>query len=320
MNVPKEVADLLRGRPQPGHHEQAFPIVRLDDGCYPTWRCWRVPERDVAPGDMAVLAVIGSQRTRANLARTTKATLIATGATSAYYLELRLVRSIEEEGAMGCFFEGVDFKEDSVGIPLNAMGFEATDDIARMERLTKRLDSGALDSGKGGSPAFMTDIESRKKQDMELAVVPAAKADGGQCGRIVHLIPASLPEVSIADIDLSIVFLGHSLRAPLVIAGMTGGHQDALEINRMPCQAGAEIGIVIGTGSQRAALADPNLSPTFAVIREEAPDSLAIGNIGMCQLVPQTKMPAFGPDEIQAAVAMVGADYWPFISTQSRNC
>lgn len=134
MNVPKEVADLLRGWPQPGHHEQAFPIVTVDDGGYPHVALLSRSEMDVAPGHVAVLAVIGSQRTRANLARDPKATLIATGATSAYYFKLRLVRSIEEEGAMGCLFEGVEFKEDSLGIPLTAMGFEATDDIARMER------------------------------------------------------------------------------------------------------------------------------------------------------------------------------------------
>jgi hypothetical protein len=52
---------------------------------------------------------------------------------SAYYLKLQLARSIEEEGAMGCAFEAVEFKEDSLGIPLTPMGFQATDDIARME-------------------------------------------------------------------------------------------------------------------------------------------------------------------------------------------
>lgn len=134
MNVPKEIADLLRGWPQPGHHEQAFPLVTVDARGYPHVALLSRSEMDVAPDEVAVLAVIGSERTRANLARSGKATLIATGATSAYYLKLQLGRSIEEEGAMGCTFEAVEFKEDSLGIPLTAMGFEATDDIARMER------------------------------------------------------------------------------------------------------------------------------------------------------------------------------------------
>ena len=134
MNVPSQVADLLRGWPQPGIHEQAFPLVTVDDRGYPHVALLSRSEMDVAPGESAVLAVIGSERTRANLARSGQATLIATGATSAYYLKLQLVRSIEQEGAMGCAFEAVEFKEDSLGIPLTAMGFQATDDIARMER------------------------------------------------------------------------------------------------------------------------------------------------------------------------------------------
>jgi hypothetical protein len=41
---------------------------------------------------------------------------------------------LEEEGAMGCSFQAVEFKEDSLGIPLTAMGFQATEDIAQMEQ------------------------------------------------------------------------------------------------------------------------------------------------------------------------------------------
>jgi hypothetical protein len=133
MNVPNQIAELLRGWPQPGLHEQAFPLVTVDDGGYPHVALLSRSEMDVAPGEVAVLAVIGSSRTRANLARDGKAALIATGATSAYYLKLQLLRSIEDEGAMGCAFEAVEFKEDSLGIPLTPMGFQATDDIARME-------------------------------------------------------------------------------------------------------------------------------------------------------------------------------------------
>lgn len=154
----------------------------------------------------------------------------------------------------------------------------------------------------------MTEIENRKKQHMELARSSASQSGRSALWEDVHLIPASLPEISIAEVDLATRFLGHDLRAPVVIAGMTGGHQDALEINRRLARAAAEFGLAIGTGSQRAALADPKLSPTFAVIREEAPNSVVIGNIGMCQLVQQGDTPAFGPDQIRAAVSMVEAD------------
>jgi isopentenyl-diphosphate delta-isomerase len=154
----------------------------------------------------------------------------------------------------------------------------------------------------------MTEIELRKKQHMDLA-----RSAGSQSGRSalwedVHLIPVSLPEISINEVDLRTEFLGHALQAPLVIAGMTGGHRESLEINGRLAQAASEFGLAIGTGSQRAALANPELVPTYAVIRQRAPKALVIGNIGMSQLVPQQTDPAFGPEEIRAAVAMVEAD------------
>ncbi|MGH9245260.1 MAG: type 2 isopentenyl-diphosphate Delta-isomerase, partial [Acidimicrobiales bacterium] len=107
---------------------------------------------------------------------------------------------------------------------------------------------------------------------------------------------------------MSTTFLGHRLAAPVVIAGMTGGHERALEVNRNLAQAAAKLGIAIGTGSQRAALAAPALIPTYSVVREHAPDAVVIGNLGMCQLIPQGDEPPFGREEILSAVAMIEAD------------
>jgi hypothetical protein len=134
LSVPQPVLDLLIGSPVLGSSEQAFPVVTVDDRGFPHVALLSRSELDVPPSASAVLAVVGSQRTRANLVRDGRATLIAVGATSAYYLKLQLVGSLEDEGVMGCVLSPVEFKEDSLGIPLIAMGFEATADIARMER------------------------------------------------------------------------------------------------------------------------------------------------------------------------------------------
>jgi isopentenyl-diphosphate delta-isomerase len=109
-------------------------------------------------------------------------------------------------------------------------------------------------------------------------------------------------------VDLSTTFLGHRLQAPFLIAGMTGGHEGALDVNRNLAQAAARLGRAIGTGSQRAALADPRLTPTYSVVRDQARDSLVIGNLGMSQMVSQGRVPPFGPADFAAAVDMIGAD------------
>jgi isopentenyl-diphosphate Delta-isomerase len=89
---------------------------------------------------------------------------------------------------------------------------------------------------------------------------------------------------------------------------MTGGHPDAREINRRLAAAAQRHGLAMGVGSQRAALRRPELVPTYAVVRETAPNALLLGNLGAAQLVPQASGDLIGAGGIRAAVEMIGAD------------
>lgn len=150
-------------------------------------------------------------------------------------------------------------------------------------------------------------IVERKRQHLELATVPGAQ--GGDPGwDDIHLVPASLTSASIDDVDLTTDLVGHRLDAPLVLVPMTGGHPDAVELNANLGAAAQRLGLAVGVGSQRAALAAPELVPTFTAVRRWAPDAVVLANIGACQLVPQGRSPALGPDDVRAVVDMVGAD------------
>lgn len=151
------------------------------------------------------------------------------------------------------------------------------------------------------------EIVRRKRQHMEIATSESAQGTADPGWNDVHLIPSSVPEVSLTDLDLETFFLGHRLRAPLVISSMTGGHQAALEINRALAGAAEELGMAIGVGSQRAALVDPSLEPTYAVVRETAPGALVVANLGVCQLVGQGSTPALTAEQVERAVEMIGA-------------
>jgi len=118
----------------------------------------------------------------------------------------------------------------------------------------------------------------------------------------------ALPEVDLDQIDLETELLGHRLRAPLVISGMTGGHPMALAINRALGQAAQRHGLAIGVGSQRAAVVDPSLAPTYAAVRERAPDALVLANIGAAQLVSQGEVPPLDTQAVQQLIDMVEAD------------
>jgi isopentenyl-diphosphate delta-isomerase len=117
-----------------------------------------------------------------------------------------------------------------------------------------------------------------------------------------HFIHQALPELNLEDIDLSLEVFKRKLNAPILISSMTGGTEEAGEINRILAEAAQETGIAMGLGSQRAAIENPELSSTFQV-RRFAPDVLLLANLGAIQLNY-----GYGFEECRRAVDMIEAD------------
>jgi isopentenyl-diphosphate delta-isomerase len=119
-----------------------------------------------------------------------------------------------------------------------------------------------------------------------------------ECVRLVH---NALPDLSARDVDLSAVVLGKRLRAPLVIAAMTGGTAEAARVNGELATLAEERGIGFGLGSQRAMHVRPESRPTYEV-RALAPTTLVLGNVGVVQARSMSR------DELDELVRSVGAD------------
>jgi isopentenyl-diphosphate delta-isomerase len=150
-------------------------------------------------------------------------------------------------------------------------------------------------------------VSARKAEHLELAVRPDVDA-AASAWNDIYLEHEALPECNLDDVDLSVTFLGHRLEAPLMIAGMTGGHRAAEQINAALAGAAGRSGLALGVGSQRAALVNPELSSTYSIVRTVAPSALIIGNVGIAQLLPQASGPALSIEQLQTAVDMVRAD------------
>jgi isopentenyl-diphosphate delta-isomerase len=112
----------------------------------------------------------------------------------------------------------------------------------------------------------------------------------------------ALPEIDLAEVDLSVEFLGRVLRAPLLISSMTGGTDEARRINLNLAAAAEKAGIAIGLGSMRAALARPESAPTFQ-IREAAPTATILANLGAVQFNY-----GYGAEECRRLVDIASAD------------
>jgi isopentenyl-diphosphate delta-isomerase len=151
-------------------------------------------------------------------------------------------------------------------------------------------------------------IEARKADHVRLSASADVEASVGPGWDDIHLVHEALPEIDQADIELSITFLGTTLRAPLLIAGMTGGHRTARDVNAVLARAAERHGLAMGVGSQRAALRRADLAYTYTVVREQAPTAFLIANVGAPQLIAQGATPALTRAEIDIAVAMIKAN------------
>ncbi|MCE5213217.1 MAG: type 2 isopentenyl-diphosphate Delta-isomerase [Methanobacterium sp.] len=100
----------------------------------------------------------------------------------------------------------------------------------------------------------------------------------------IELIHKALPQIDKEGISLKTEFLNKKLEAPIIITGITGGHPASREVNRELAKAAEKLKIGMGMGSQRAAVEHPDLLTTYTIIRDEAPSTFIIGNIGAPQI------------------------------------
>jgi isopentenyl-diphosphate delta-isomerase len=145
-------------------------------------------------------------------------------------------------------------------------------------------------------------IDQRKADHIKINLeqdVRSALTSGLENYRFVH---EALPELDLNRIDTTLSLFGKPISAPILISSMTGGTAEAEAINLRLAEAAQECGIVMGVGSQRAAIENPEQAKTFQV-RQVAPDILLFANLGAVQFNY-----GYGIDQCRRAVDMIQAD------------
>lgn len=128
----------------------------------------------------------------------------------------------------------------------------------------------------------MSDIFGRKADHLDLAATGDVAFQKTNLLEQVELIHEALPELDFDEIELGCDLFGVRLRAPILIAAMTGGTERARRINWALAEVAEELGLGFGLGSQRAMLLEPEARSTF-LVRKVAPNTLVLGNIGGVQ-------------------------------------
>lgn len=142
----------------------------------------------------------------------------------------------------------------------------------------------------------------RKDQHLDLCateqVEPATNSTLFECVRLLH---CAMPELAVDEVRLATPFMGKTLKAPVLLTGMTGGTERAGEVNRDLARAAERHGVAFGVGSQRAMAEDASRAKSFQV-REVAPTAVLLGNIGMMQAV------TMGVPAVQRLAEQIDAD------------
>ncbi|NLG87520.1 MAG: type 2 isopentenyl-diphosphate Delta-isomerase [Firmicutes bacterium] len=139
--------------------------------------------------------------------------------------------------------------------------------------------------------------QQRKDQHLRLGL-SLPDGPGCSCFQDVLLVPEALPELSITDIDISTKFCGLNLKAPLIINALTGGTRWAAAINARLAEVAKRTGLALAVGSQRIALANPEVVYSFTIVRRINPDGIVLANLGANSSV----------DDAYKAVDMLAAD------------
>jgi isopentenyl-diphosphate Delta-isomerase len=147
------------------------------------------------------------------------------------------------------------------------------------------------------------DIEQRKKDHIDIILSGTARHLSDSGFGAIQFEHNALPELDFNTIDISMTFLGKSLKLPYLASSMTGGPDQGGVINRNIAQAAQELGFAMGVGSQRIALGGGSGHGLDRDIRRIAPDIALFANLGAVQLVKGMSV-----DDARRAVDAIEAD------------
>jgi len=132
----------------------------------------------------------------------------------------------------------------------------------------------------------ITETSKRKKEHIELCLTDKvafrSKTNGFDMYDFIH---DALTEVDISKISFQTKLFSKKINYPFLISCMTGGTEEAENINQRLAVIAEELKIPIGVGSQRQALESKDNHNSYKVIRETAKSVPVLGNIGAAQLV-----------------------------------
>ena len=144
----------------------------------------------------------------------------------------------------------------------------------------------------------------RKKEHLDLSLKAdvsfKSKTNGFDHYEFIH---DAATEVELDKISFETKFFKKKINYPFIISCMTGGTEEAENINAQLAIAAEELKIPIGVGSQRQALENKNYKNSYNIIRKNAKSVPVLGNLGAAELVKLKSS-----DPIKILIDLIEAD------------
>lgn len=136
-------------------------------------------------------------------------------------------------------------------------------------------------------------FEKRKADHIHISMDPRSQTGGLSFLEQVQIIPEAIPDIDFQDVNLEVSALEHTFSAPFFVSSMTAGHKDSLLVNQKLAALSERKNILMGVGSQRRELNDPDAAKEWQQIRRVSSKAKLAGNLGISQLIQ------FGPEAVE---------------------
>jgi isopentenyl-diphosphate delta-isomerase len=149
--------------------------------------------------------------------------------------------------------------------------------------------------------AFDPLFESRKRDHIRLALKDSSQAKGLTGLDQVRLKHEALPDLDFVEVTLESIVLNQNVQVPMYVNSMTAGHEQGDTLNHVIASACARQGWLMGVGSQRRQIFDPEATRTMRALKTRNPKTKFLGNLGISQLIEQ------GSDTVKKLIESIDA-------------
>jgi isopentenyl-diphosphate delta-isomerase len=158
------------------------------------------------------------------------------------------------------------------------------------------------------------ELVQRQIDFFDIALKSEPQYNGPDFFEDVKLVNKS-PTFSLDEIDLTEKMCGKILNAPILIAGMAGGHKSFSEINERFATIAKEFNIGMAVGEQYLGLKNKAARASYEIVRKVNPDGLILGNVGAEYIGEKT----FSARVLEDCIQMVQADAIEFHLNSMQN-